>query len=215
MAAMTPEMMAQMIAAMQANMAAVAQPAVQPAVQQPPAQPQGQPNYPPPPMGGQGGYAAPPPVTAPQGTITPQGSQAVDDDWVGDLPPADLPVGTYDAEVLYIETKGGETEKGPWENYRYRFTVLAGQFAGKFITYSLSKIYPRPLYSLFEACGRPIVKDANGRVGFRKSAVNGCRVNMTVTEGKDGYLRVGQFKAIATQAQPQGGYALPPNYGAK
>lgn len=213
MAAMTPEMLAQFQAFMAAQ-AAVAAPVA------PAHAPVAAPAYPPPPVASGAQPYAPPqgaPPPPPQGAITPQGSAPVDDDYVGDLPPAGLPLGTYDFEVLYVDTKSGESDKGPWTNYRYRFTALAGQFQGMSITCSFSKRFPRDLYNLFECCGRPIVKDASGNVGFRKSAVNGCRVVGTVYEDKQGYSQVGHFKMPQVQgaAPAPGGYGLqpPPPYG--
>ena len=205
MAAMTPEMMQQMIAQMQAQIAAQAQtaaqfPAATPAVPPPPVTMQPPPGYapqaPPP------GYAPAGMMPAPQGAqppIVPQGS-AGDDDFIGELPPADLPPGTYDAEVQYVETKSGVSDKGTaWENLRYRFTVLAGPLVGQSVVDSFSTKFTRALYTLAEACGRPIVRDAAGRVAFRKSGLNGCKVTFDLVIGKDDYSRVVKVRPLGTK----------------
>lgn len=177
----TPEQLAQ-FAAWQAQQQ-------RPQQAQPPA-------YPPPPTAG---YQPPPAAYAPPPQGMPHGvqTQAVDDDFIGNLPPADLPGGRYDLEVLYVETKSGVSDKGTaWENLRYRFTVLSGPLAGQSVVISLSTKFTRPLYSLAEACGKPIIRDAAGNVAFSKRSLNGCRVNAEVSYKRGDYPDVVDFKPI-------------------
>ncbi|MCK9355530.1 MAG: hypothetical protein M0R22_00045 [Dehalococcoidia bacterium] len=178
-------MSSEQIEQMMAQMAQFqAQHAAPPAAPPPPA------TYAPPPGMPQGmpaGYGMP------QGAQLPLQGQLASADVITNLPPPSLPVGTYDFEVQFVERKSGVSDKGPWENLRYRFTVLAGPLVGQSVTDSLSTKFTRPLFALAAACLKPIAQDGN----FNVQSLNGCRITADVTYDSKEYAHVGGFKPLA------------------
>ena len=203
---LTPQQIAAIMAQLQAQPGQAAPPPVMPPppVAPPPQYPPAAPPPPPP-----GAYTPPPgygmpqgAAPQPQGTQLPPQGQPASADIVTNLPPPNLPAGTYDFEVMFVERKSGVSDKGnAWEQIRYRFTVVAGPMQGQSITDSLSTTYTRPLYALADAVGKPIQRDASGNVAFNVRSFDGSRVCAVVTyeASKDGreYGRVGQFKPVA------------------
>jgi hypothetical protein len=222
---MTPEQFAAFQAWQQQQAAMALQQAMQPpqpVYAPPPQAPAPQMQYAPPPPPPQQQYApqyAPPPggYQMPQGAQPPVQGQTADDDMVHNLPPADLPAEVYDFEVLYVDTKTGESDKGLWEKLRFRLTVLAGPLMGQSILFGVfvsAGSNVRPLYNLAEACGRPIVKTAQGGISFSKRSLNGCKVTGEVFYRSD-FSDVKNFKPLQVQGQvqPPQQYAPPPQYG--